>query len=177
MELCRFSFEKTIIMLAATLHSKFLQAPQLENSVWYNGHTFSFLINADQSNSEFALIHCYFRKGGEPPAHFHRNESETFYILEGEISFHIGEQKFIAKTGNVAFAPKEVPHRFSLITNTAKALLLITPPGIEAFFKEFGMPASSLDLPPIPEGEPPAAFIQKMMSRAEELGTVWMPEF
>ena len=56
---------------------------------------------------------------------------------------------------------KDVPHHFSLVTDTAKALLLITPAGIETFFKEFSVPAQSLELPPIPEGQPPAEFLDQ----------------
>lgn len=164
-------------MLQETLQSGKLQKPMLENSIWYNGHTFSFLLDADQTSGAFVLIHCYFRKGGEPPAHFHRNEEEIFYVLEGEIRFHIGDKNFIAKAGELAFAPREIPHQFSLITETAKALLLITPAGMETFFKEYSVPAQSLELPAVHKGEPPAAFLQNMMARATELGIVWMPEF
>jgi len=164
-------------MLQETLQSVRLQKPILENSIWYNGHTFSFLLDAGQTAGAFALIHCYFRRGGEPPAHFHQNEDETFYILEGEIRFHIGDKKFTAKAGELAYAPKKIPHQFSLVTETAKALLLIAPAGIETFFNEFSVPAQSLELPPIPEGQPPAEFFDNMLKRATELGIVWMPEF
>ncbi len=164
-------------MLTQTFQSGLLKRPSLENSLWYNGHTFSFLIDAEQSGNAFVLIYCYYKKGGEPPAHYHKNEDETFYVFEGEVQFRIGEENFIAHAGDVAFAPKEVPHHFSLVSETAKALLLITPPGFETFFEEFGVPAQSLELPPIPEGEPPAVFINKMIARAEELGLVWTPEY
>ena len=164
-------------MLQETLQSVRLRKPILENAIWYNGHTFSFLLDAEQTAGAFVLLHCYFRKGGEPPAHFHTKEDETFYILEGEICFHIGDKKFTAKAGDLVYGPKTVPHSFSLVTDTAKALLLITPAGIETFFKEFSVPAQSLELPPIPEGQPPAEFLDNMMKRATELGVVWMPEF
>jgi len=164
-------------MLQETLQPVRLRKPILENAIWYNGHTFSFLLDAEQTAGAFVLFHCYFRKGGEPPAHFHTKEDETFYILEGEICFHIGDKKFTAKAGDLVYGPKTVPHSFSLVTDTAKALLLITPAGIETFFKEFSVPAQSLELPPIPEGQPPAKFLDNMMTRATELGIVWMPEF
>ena|SRR5688572_18114668 len=164
-------------MLQETLQSVGLQKPALENSIWYNGHTFSFLLDSNQTAGAFALIHCHFRRGGEPPAHFHLKEDEIFYILEGEIHFHIGDKKFTGIAGDLAHAPKGIPHQFSLVTETAKALLVITPPGMESFFKEFGVPAQSLELPPLPEGQPPAVFLENMFKRATELGIVWMPEF
>ena len=154
-----------------------LQKPVVENSIWYNGHRFSFLINGEQTGEGFVLIHCHFRKGGEPPAHFHQREDETFYMLEGQIQFHIGDRRFIAGPGDLAFASRGTPHQFSLVSDTAKALLLISPAGMETFFKEFGVPAQSLDLPPVPDGQPPAHFMEKMLRRSEELGMVWMPDF
>src|SRR5215211_3618987 len=102
-------------MLQETLQCAGLQKPILENSIWYNGHTFSFLLDAGQTAGAFALLHCHFRKGGEPPAHFHQTEDEIFYILEGEIRFDIGDKKFTAKAGELAYAPKRIPHRFSLV--------------------------------------------------------------
>jgi quercetin dioxygenase-like cupin family protein len=164
-------------MMQEILQSEGLQKPIIENSIWYNGHTFSFLLDATHTNGPFTLIHCYFRRGGEPPAHFHKKEDEMFYILEGEIYFHIGDNKFTAKAGELAYVPKGTPHGFSLVSETAKALLIITPPGIETFFKEFSTPAQSLDLPPLTEGKPPSEFFENMMKRAEELGLVWTPEF
>jgi quercetin dioxygenase-like cupin family protein len=164
-------------MLQETLQSVGLQKPTLENSIWYNGHTFSFLLDASKTADTFALIHCHFRRGGEPPAHFHLKEDEIFYILEGEIHFHIGDKTFTAKAGDLAHASKGIPHQFSLVTETAKALLVITPPGLEIFFKEFGVAAQSLELPALPEGQPPAAFLESMFKRATQLGIVWMPEF
>jgi quercetin dioxygenase-like cupin family protein len=164
-------------MALELLQSSVFQKPTVENSIWYNGHTFSFLINAEQTDGAFTLIYCSFRKGGEPPAHFHTNEDETFYMLDGQIQFHVGDKRVIVQAGDVVYAPRNIPHQFNLITDTAKALLLITPSGIETFFREFGQPALSLDLPPIPEGHPPAVFFENMTRRAEELGIVWLPEF
>jgi quercetin dioxygenase-like cupin family protein len=164
-------------MLHEITQSAWLQKPGLENSVWYNGHRFSFLLEAEKTANAFALLHCYFRKGGEPPAHFHQYEDETFYVLEGEIRFHIGDKIFTAKAGELAYAPKQTPHQFSLVTETAKALLLISPAGVEAFFKEFSIPAQSLELPPMQEVQPSADFFENMLKRATELGMVWMPEF
>lgn len=153
------------------------QKPTVENSIWYNGNRFSYLVRAAQTRGAFVLFHCHFRKGGQPPGHYHTKEDETFYVLEGEMHFHIGENRFTAKAGDLVYAPKMVPHHFGLVTDTAKALMLINPSGMETFFEEFGKPAESLELPPVPEGQPPAQFFERMTKRAEELGMVWMPEF
>lgn len=150
--------------------------PTLINSVHYIAHTFSFLATGKDTDNAFALIHCYFRKGFTPPPHYHKREDESFYILDGEIDFHVGDKKFRMGAGEFIVLPKNIPHHFSLVTETAKALLMITPGGFEVFFKEFGLQAQTLDLPPVPTGNPREEMFQAMHDRMIELGNVFVPE-
>ncbi|MCW3092483.1 MAG: hypothetical protein JWP81_3552 [Ferruginibacter sp.] len=152
------------------------QKPTLENSVHYIAHTFSFLATGKDNGGAFSLMHCYFRKGFTAPPHYHQLEDESFFILEGEIDFHVGDRKVKVSAGEFISLPKNVPHHFNLITETAKALMLITPAGFEVFFKEFGQPARTLDLPPIPTTNPRKEMFEAMHARMIELGNVFMPE-
>jgi quercetin dioxygenase-like cupin family protein len=152
------------------------QKPTIENSVHYIAHTFSFLSTSNDTGGAFSLIHCYFRKGFTAPPHYHKREDESFFILEGEIYFHVGDTKVKVSAGEFIMLPKNVPHHFDLITETAKALMFITPPGFEVFFEEFGQQAKTLDLPPIPTTNPRKEMFEAMHARMIELGNVFMPE-
>lgn len=152
------------------------QKPTIENSVHYIAHTFSFLSTSKDTGGAFSLIHCYFRKGFTAPPHYHKLEDESFFILEGEIDFHVGDTKVKVSVGEFIMLPKNVPHYFDLITETAKALMLITPAGFEVFFEEFGQPAKTLDLPPIPTTNPRKEMLESMHARMIELGNVFIPE-
>jgi quercetin dioxygenase-like cupin family protein len=165
-------------MQPETLQSTAAQKPTLENSVHYIAYTFSFLVSGKDTDGLFSLTHCYFREGKAfaPPPHYHKFEDETFYILDGRMEFHVGDKKFEAGAGEVVFLPKNVPHHFNIVSKTAKALLLITPAGIEIFFKEFGVPAQTLDLPPIPEYNPREEEFMLMKKRMDEFGMVLMPQ-
>lgn len=162
------------------LQAKFPLAPSLrptlENSIHYMAHTFSFLTTTEQTGGVFSLLHCYFRKGFTAPPHYHKLEDESFYLLEGEISFFIGDKKVTAAAGDFIVLPRNIPHHFELITEIAKALMLITPSGFEVFFKEFGTPAKTLDLPPVPTVNPRKEMFDVMHDRMIELGNVFMPE-
>ena len=81
-----------------------------------------------------------------------------------------------ASAGEFIMLPRNIPHHFDLITETAKALMLITPAGFEIFFKEFGRPAETLDLPPVPTTNPRKEMFEAMHDRMIELGNVFMPE-
>jgi quercetin dioxygenase-like cupin family protein len=159
-----------------TLHLPVNQKPTLDNSVHYIAHTFSFLATAKDTDGAFSLIHCFFRKGFMAPPHYHKLEDESFYLLEGEIDFTVGDKKFKAVAGDFILLPKNIPHHFNLVSETVKALLIISPAGFEIFFKEFGRPAQTLDLPPIPTTNPRKEMFEQMHNRMIELGNVFMPE-
>ena len=150
--------------------------PSLENSIHYIAHTFSFLATAKDTGGAFSLIHCFFRKDFMAPSHYHKFEDESFYVLEGKIDFHVADASYIVGPGDFIFLPKNVPHHFNLISDTAKALLQISPAGFEVFFREFGRPALTLDLPPIPAINPREEMLQKMHDRMIELGNVFTPQ-
>jgi len=162
-------------MIDTSPRSPINHRPALENSVHYLAHTFSFLATGQDTDNAFALIHCFFRRGFTPPPHFHKREDESFYILDGVIDFQVGNKKFTVAPGELAILPKNVPHSFNLVTDTAKALLLITPAGFETVFKEFGSTALTLELPPVPANLPKELF-RRIHQRCIDLGNVWMPE-
>jgi len=152
------------------------QKPTIENSIHYLAHTFSFLATGKDTGGAFSLIHCYFRKGFTPPPHYHTLEDESFYLLEGEIDFYLADKKIKVHAGEFVVLPRNIPHHFELVTDTAKALMFITPSGFEVFFQEFGRPAETIDLPPIPSTNPRKEMFEAMHNRMIELGNVFMPE-
>jgi mannose-6-phosphate isomerase-like protein (cupin superfamily) len=69
-----------------------------------------------------------------PPQHVHRAYDEAWYVLEGEMTFHLGADAHQCVAGSVVFAPRGTPHTFSntglsparvLVIITAQALPLI----------------------------------------------------
>jgi quercetin dioxygenase-like cupin family protein len=120
----------------------------LHNSFWYTGWLLTFLATGDQTQGRFALIEALTRKGNCPPRHIHRNEDESFYILEGEITALIGDQTIRGTPGTLIFGPRGVPHSFEIHSEQVRMLLLLTAAGLEGYFKQFCTPAAALTLPP-----------------------------
>ena len=63
-----------------------------------------------QEGAHLALVELSGR--GQPPLHRH-DFDETFYILEGEITFQLGEERLTRRAGELAFAPRGVPHTYA----------------------------------------------------------------
>ena len=126
-----------------------------ESSVWYLGCLFTVLADSEETGGQFGLIESLSPKGTEPPRHIHSREDETFYVLEGEITFYIGDQTYKAAPGTFVSAPRGVPHSYTFETDVIRMLVLVAPGGFEEFFRpaQFSKPAQALEIPP-PEGPP-----------------------
>jgi len=53
------------------------------------------------------LIH----PGEEPPLHVHKNEDEWFYLLQGEVTFHVGGENYAGAVGSFVSFPRGIPAR------------------------------------------------------------------
>lgn len=146
------------------------RAETLENAYWYGGTLANVLVDGKQTNGRYAQLEMTVQPGSEPPVHTHTREDETFYLLEGSIRFTIGEHVFTAKAGDYVLMPKNIPHCFQVLTETAKAVLTIAPAGFENFFCDprLSVPAPALILPPAPQGPPPAEVIQAMVQMLDQ---------
>ena len=83
----------------------------------------------------------------EPRRHIHHREDEAFYVLDGQLTFHVGDAVLTAAAGSLAFAPMGIPHTFTVDTEPSRILVITSPAGFERFVFELGVPATS-DVPP-----------------------------
>jgi quercetin dioxygenase-like cupin family protein len=64
-----------------------------------------------------------------------------FYVLEGEITFQVGDEQVVAKAGTYANMPVGTPHSFKNESGQpAKMLVTVAPAGLERMFFEVGVP-------------------------------------
>ncbi|HEX4952057.1 MAG TPA: quercetin 2,3-dioxygenase [Thermoanaerobaculia bacterium] len=138
-------------VLEVDVIKSFARSADLGNSVWYMGHLLTFLATGEDTNWHFTLIEARAVRGGEPPPHIHHLEDELYFVLEGEVTFFVGEETYEAGPGSTVFLPRGVPHWFTLNSETARTLILLTPAGLEGYFRALAEPARALTLPPPPE--------------------------
>ena len=132
------------------------------------GDVYRFLATGDDTNGKYAMWEAIVPPGGGPPPHVHSREEEGFYILEGEITLHVGDKRVVAMAGMFANMPVGTPHSFKNESNKpAKMLISVAPAGLEQMFFEFGVPlpeGSTTALPP-KKGE-----IEKLLAVAPKYG-------
>ena len=140
----------------------------LDRSVWYSGSLMTFLATGEETQGKFALIEAVSRKGNDPPPHTHHREDEIFYVLEGEVVVSVGDRTIKGTPGTIIFLPRNVRHSFTIESERARMLILVTPAGLEGWFKEFGVPAQAMTLPPA--DEPGYQDVQRMLEAAPKYG-------
>jgi quercetin dioxygenase-like cupin family protein len=137
------------------------------SSVWSLGCLFTVLADSEETGGRFALIESLSPKGAEPPRHIHSREDETFYVLEGQITFYVGEETYEASPGAFVCAPRGVPHSYTFETDVIRMLVLVAPGGFEEFFRDprSSEPARAAEIPPPAEGPPDVEGIVAALER------------
>jgi len=76
-------------------------------------------------------------KGGAP-WHVHSREDEYFYVIEGKIIVHCGDEINSAGPGSFVFLPRGIPHAWDVGAEGVATLLMMTVPAmLEEFLQEF----------------------------------------
>jgi hypothetical protein len=69
-------------------------------------------------------------------------------VLEGEMTVSVGDRTIKATPGTMVCLPRDVAHSFVIDSDQGRVLILLTPAGLEGWFKEFSVPAPAMTLPP-----------------------------
>ena len=132
------------------------------------GDAYRFLATGEDTGGKYALWEAVVPPGGGPPPHVHSREEEGFYVLEGEITLFIGDQRFIASAGMFAYMPVGTPHSFKNESGQpARMLISVAPAGLEQMFFEVGrsVPEGAQTAPP-----PTREEIDKLLAVAPRYG-------
>ena len=131
--------------------------PKGGQSVAFAGGSYRVLISGEQTNNAFGVIDMLVPPHAGPTPHSHASIQESFYVVEGELTFRTETQTYVARKG--AFI--EIPlggtiHNFQNETDTlAHVVCTVAPAGMEKMFLELGVPVEAGELrpmtPPTPE--------------------------
>jgi quercetin dioxygenase-like cupin family protein len=106
-----------------------LAAGEGEPMSWFDAR-----FNLKASTPSIGIHEFVIPVGNEPPLHVHSREDEWFYVLEGEVTFHAGDQNLPGSPGSLVSLPRGIPHTFTVESGTARMLMLNAPGGFERMF-------------------------------------------
>lgn len=113
----------------------------------------TFLATGEDANGRHAHWEAVVLPADGPPAHVHSQDEESFYVLDGEITFTVNSEQIVAKAGTFANMRRSgTPQSFKNESDyPARMLLSVAPAGLEQMYFECGVPlaeGATTALPP-----------------------------
>ncbi|MBV9529082.1 cupin domain-containing protein [Sphingomonas sp.] len=155
----------------------FIHRNDARPAYWMQDILWIMLADANDTGGRWSMMEQLMPMGAGPPPHKHLWSDETFYILDGQITYLIEGEIKTAATGAFVSIARGTGHAFRVDSDTARILNGYTPASMEAMIAELGTKATELTLPP---PRPPARGGPDERRMPEELltryGLVWLDE-
>ena len=141
-----------------------------QQAVWFLGALVRVRVHGSSTAGTLAVKEHNGERGYSSPLHRHRNDDETFLVLDGELRVEVDGVTKSAGPGASAMLPRRLPHSFVVTSPQARFLTIHTPAGFEEFTIEAGEPAVSFDAPPkVPAGPGGAGRHGRRLRRRDPL--------
>jgi quercetin dioxygenase-like cupin family protein len=153
-------------------------------ALWFLGTFVRVKLDGRQTGGRLGAFELLLPRGAAPPLHSHPQD-ETICVIDGELTAWIvepellggkradppswvGERAQRCGPGAVVYAPGGSPHTFRVESDTARALTLSTPAGIEDFARALSEAARWPWLPPPADG--PRVAPERIVAVEQQFG-------
>jgi quercetin dioxygenase-like cupin family protein len=135
---------------------------------WSLGGLFIWKAEGHQTQDQAEVFEIRGRAGVGSPIHTHTRQIECFYILEGELTYLLGEKEVRAAPGAFVLVPPKTRHALVVESEEARFLSFVFPAGLVKFFDEVGKPAEAATLPPLNLPMPDPAGLEAAARRSDQ---------
>ncbi|MBF9036294.1 cupin domain-containing protein [Rhodobacterales bacterium HKCCE2091] len=127
----------------------------------------------DEVMGKYCLVEALVPVGAGAPPNHHAGETEAFFVLDGQVAFHVDGEDRVAGAGSYVPIPDGAVHAFQAVGDGPARVLILNAPGTmhDAFFTGIGtpLPEGQTDLPAPSEPDIPA-----VVAKATETGMTIM---
>lgn len=140
----------------------------LGQSRWFFGMLAEVKASAADTAGQYTMVEITAPPRLEAPLHVHYTEDEGFYVLDGSVTIVVGDETTELTSGQHAFGPRDIPHRFTVGPDGARMIWVLTPGGFENLIEEVSVPAEAPTVPP-PSVGPPENVAEILRRHGNEL--------
>ena len=120
-----------------------IRMPAENNGVTLGGQPMAFLVTG-RNTKHTSMFDWTIPAGFATGLHVHRVQEESFYLLEGECEWRVGDEVVRATPGTYLFIPPGVRHDIANVSaKPARVLMTVSPPGHERYFEELARLAAT----------------------------------
>lgn len=84
----------------------------------------------EETDGQYDVVEITIPVGpGVTPLHVHHDNDEAMYVIEGEVTVKLGEERHVLKAGAYAMAPRGLPHTYRNSSDDPARVLFVYTPG------------------------------------------------
>lgn len=147
-----------------------MREPGTGRGTWAMSSLFEHLLESPAGTPRVGVALVTQPPGVATPLHRHSREAETFFMLDGTMEYHAGEETYQLYPGCFLHLPAGVPHAFRIRGDQPARFLAIVEPGdLLHLYDDVGIPATELRLPG-PDGQSLEVEIPRWLEVAPRYG-------
>lgn len=103
----------------------------------YPNAMYRIIIGGNQTSNQFTIVEglVYMNEGSGN--HYHVNEDETFFVINGTLQFYVDGDQFCARAGATVYIPRNATQSLrNLNSKPVHIQILFAPAGIEKYLEE-----------------------------------------
>ncbi len=93
-------------------------------------------VAAEESEGTVTVLETRHDAGNGASAHIHSRESEIFLVVEGRVTFQVGDVRHEVNPGGLVFGPMGTAHGFEVGPGGGRILHVFVPSGVEGYFRD-----------------------------------------
>ena len=133
----------------------------MADALWFTTARLTIHLSQNDNADGLTLIEHHMAEGFAVPLHVHRDEDESFYILQGEVRMQINDEVRRLTPGDALTVSGGTPHSFRVVSPEARFLSMTTGQ-FEQMIRSLARPAETEGLPP--QAEPTDEEIAALIS-------------
>jgi mannose-6-phosphate isomerase-like protein (cupin superfamily) len=96
---------------------------------WWFGALAEIKATAADTGGQMTIVEVTEPPGMEAPLQVHHRDDEGFWILEGDVTFEVGDETIEASAGDYVFGPRDISRRFTVGDQGCRMLFILVPGG------------------------------------------------
>ena len=117
-----------------TMKQQVIEAGGGRSYDWSNDHI-CVKTTCDHADGRVTMVEDTLKPGFHLACHYHKNMTEIFYVLDGDVTFNFKDESVVASTGSTINIPPNVTHEV-VCQNGARLITIFSPGGFDNYLEE-----------------------------------------
>lgn len=137
------------------------------SAYFYRGGLWSVLADSAETGRSYDICEVSVAAGASSPPAMHQRLDEMYYVLEGQVTFLLGDRVETAGKHAAIFIPRGTPFAWRAGQEKTRFLNMHTPSGFERVLEVCGSPAKERVVPEPVRQDPEVADVAKQITLGE----------